>query len=151
MFSIEKFKNLHAKNSNINIELECSMDQFFANVDEFWYRQLLTNLISNSINYSDNDSSTITIKLALEQADKCNKCIVSVKDQGIGIPESELKTIFEPFTRGSKKNNYSKGTGLGLTICKEIVETHGGTILALNNSDVGTTIKFDIPANKSLD
>lgn len=148
--AIDKYKNLHVEKNHIVIKLECEMNQFFADVDEFWYRQLLVNLLSNSANYSD--SGTITIRLSLGQVDDRRNCVISVKDQGIGIPESELETIFEPFIRSSKQQRSGvEGIGLGLTICREIVEKHGGAISASNNPDVGTTIEFYIPASEGLD
>lgn len=70
---------------------------------------------------------------------------VSVKDQGIGIPESELENIFDKFIQSSRTNTGAGGSGLGLTICDKIVKAHRGKIWAENNTDKGANFTFVIP------
>ena len=110
------------------------------------YRQLLTNLLSNSINYSD--QGTILVKFTATKVNDVDSYIVSVSDEGVGIPDEELRNIFIPYNRGSVKNSYNEGTGLGLAICQEIVEGHGGTISASNNQEIGSIVEFIIPIKK---
>lgn len=141
--AIKTCKNLHINRNDLEITLESTVAQCWTIADPFWYGQLLTNLLSNSINYSKN--GVITVKLKPEKINGIDHCTVSVQDEGIGIPETELTSIFTPFNRGSRKDMYAEGIGLGLTICREIVEAHGGTITALNNQTIGSTIKFSIP------
>jgi signal transduction histidine kinase len=67
-----------------------------------------------------------------------------VRDNGIGIPETELVSIFEPFRRLHSASQY-EGTGLGLATCKKIVERHGGTIWCASREGQGTSIFFTLP------
>jgi signal transduction histidine kinase len=70
---------------------------------------------------------------------------VAVHDQGIGIPADELPTIFEPFTRGSNTSQEISGTGLGLASAQQIVEQHGGRIIAQSQEGQGSTFTIWLP------
>tara|TARA_B110000503_G_scaffold59383_1_gene94663 strand:+ start:4337 stop:5086 length:750 start_codon:yes stop_codon:yes gene_type:complete len=140
---IEVCKNLYTNKKDIEIKLEKQIDRCLSIADPFWYGQLLTNLLSNSINYSK--KGAILVKFSTGKKNGINNFIVSVKDEGIGIPDTELNNIFDPYNRRNVENLYCKGTGLGLSICKEIVEAHGGNISASNNKGIGATIEFLIP------
>jgi two-component system sensor histidine kinase KdpD len=99
------------------------------------------NLIDNALKYSPQDTP-IDIKAALIR-DKVN---IEIKDQGIGIPNSDLTHVFEKFYRAEKPQQIT-GTGLGLSICKGIIEAHGGRIAAQNNPDKGVTFIITLPLN----
>ena len=71
---------------------------------------------------------------------------LSVSDQGIGIPETDLKHLFEPFHRAANVGTIS-GTGLGLVIMKESVDRHSGTITIESQIGIGTTFNVTIPIN----
>ena len=102
--------------------------------------QVFSNLLSNAINYSD---SKTQIQIRIDE--KNNKQIVSIIDQGVGIPSQELNAVFDKFIQSSKTKNNAGGTGLGLAICKEIIKAHKGRIWAVNNPVGGTTVSFSIP------
>jgi two-component system sensor histidine kinase ChiS len=73
----------------------------------------------------------------------------SLKDQGVGIPDSELHAIFESFTQSTLTKTKAGGTGLGLAICKEIIDLHHGKIWAENNPEGGATFHFVIPCSQN--
>lgn len=99
-------------------------------------RWLLRNLLENAFKYSFPDSRPI--ELSAQHAD--GTIIVRVRDDGVGIPESQMSSIFEPFFRvDPSRSKKSGGYGLGLSICKRITEAHGGTIEAQNNPGRGTS------------
>jgi len=140
--TVEKCKNLYLTKNKITIGFEANDEKCYMMADKFWISQLLSNLISNAVNYSN--QGKITVSARLDKVDKIDSCLISVKDEGIGIAKEELGSIFDPFIRGSISREIN-GNGLGLTICREIVEAHDGKIFASNNSDIGSTIVFYIP------
>jgi PAS domain S-box-containing protein len=104
-------------------------------------RQVLTNLINNAINYTPNNGR-ITIMLREEIAVTENRVIISVQDTGIGIDTQHLPHLFQPFYQASDD---SKGAGLGLSIAREIMELHKGTIHVASKLNEGTTFSINLP------
>ena len=76
---------------------------------------------------------------------------MSVRDQGVGIPESELESIFDKFVQSSKTKTGAGGTGLGLAITREIVTLHGGSIRAGNHSEGGAVFSVLVPRRAAPD
>jgi two-component system, OmpR family, sensor histidine kinase KdpD len=114
-------------------------------MDSVLIEQVLVNLIDNAAKYSPLDSH---IEVGVDQtADQLN---VWVADQGRGIPEGDLEHIFEKFFRVQRPDGVS-GSGLGLSICKGIVEIHGGTIRAQNRPTGGTQITFSLPSAETAE
>lgn len=103
--------------------------------------QVLGNLIDNAIKYSpDGGRITITAVASGEEV------VVAVRDEGIGIPQELLATVFDRFQRGNHPRVRTiRGTGLGLPICRGIVEAHGGRIWAERAPDRGTIVRFTLP------
>jgi signal transduction histidine kinase len=107
-------------------------------------RQVLNNLLSNALKYSPNETH---VRFELDQTE--TRLALKVSDEGIGIPPDDLNRLFEPFHRAANVGEIS-GTGLGLSITKQVVELHGGSILAESEVGKGTTITIVIPV-KTLD
>ena len=106
--------------------------------------QVLYNLLDNAIKFSKNNS-----KITIETTCKNDRLIISLKDQGIGIPVESLTNIWNrfyktDFSRGKDK----KGTGLGLSIVKEIIQAHGETINVISTEDVGSEFIFTLKLAK---
>ena len=104
-------------------------------------KRVLDNLISNSIKYNNNANVLINFRVI-----KINelKVQIEVSDNGIGVEKSELERIFENFYRiDESRSTKVEGNGLGLAICKNIIEAHNGTISA--KSDNGLTIVITLP------
>ena len=104
-------------------------------------RQVMTNLLSNAIKFSPKNS-VITVNIA--QVDN-QYHLFSLQDEGTGIPEDELDSIFNAFIQSSRTDTGAGGTGLGLVISKEIIEAHNGKIWAENNEDKGAIFSFTLP------
>ncbi|HET8754255.1 MAG TPA: ATP-binding protein, partial [Salinimicrobium sp.] len=86
------------------------------------------------------------IKIGLHYLKKEKSIEISIKDNGIGIPEKHLDQLFEGVSKIKRKGlNGEKSTGLGLYICKQIVSIHKGRITAENNKDVGSNFKIILP------
>jgi signal transduction histidine kinase len=108
-------------------------------LDKKLMRQVISNLLSNAIKYSPADKP---LSITLEYVD--HTLVLTVKDEGIGIPEADLKHLFEAFHRAANVGTIA-GTGLGLTITKEAVELHGGTITVDSRVGHGTAFIVRIP------
>lgn len=102
--------------------------------------QLLQNLISNGIKYCEAENPSIHVHASSQGG---GSWLFTVKDNGIGIPEQDYKTVFEPFKRLHDTDKY-EGTGLGLATCKKIVERHGGRIWCQSKEGQGTIFYFTL-------
>jgi len=112
-------------------------------IGEFHFSQVLGNLVDNAIKYSG-ENSAVTVNAHSEK--NSGFVILSVKDEGIGIPEAELSRIFERFYRVDKaRSRASGGTGLGLSIVKFLVEAYGGTVSVESKVGAGSTFYFSLP------
>ncbi len=106
--------------------------------DESMMTQLLQNLIANGIKYNHSDVVVINIATSV----KGDATIITISDNGVGIPEDSLAKIFDVFTR---LESGVQGTGLGLSISKRIVEKHNGSITVASEMGLGTTFTIVIP------
>jgi signal transduction histidine kinase len=114
----------------------------YAFYDDDRIKQVLTNLIKNSLKATSPKTGTVEVLLEEKQ----NEVVVSVKDNGRGIPPSAKDKIFKKFYQVDTTSTREKGgSGLGLSICKGIVEAHGGTIWMQSNVPQGTIFSFAIP------
>src|SRR5699024_3643272 len=111
--------------------------------DEAMVRQLLNNLIGNAIKYV---RPGVAPEISVHARLLGNRVEVTVADRGIGIPAEARDEVFEAFHRAHEDDRYD-GHGIGLAVCKEIVERHGGRIAALAPADgVGTRMVFTLPS-----
>lgn len=114
-------------------------------IDPVRILQVLRNLLSNAIKFSP-DGSQITLRTEDVDISAERWLKISLIDQGVGIPDAELVSVFDKFVQSSKTNSGAGGTGLGLAISQQIVESHGGTIKALSNqTGSGVTLEILLP------
>jgi PAS domain S-box-containing protein len=107
--------------------------------------QILNNLVSNAIKFTESGEVRIRIRLAGRKAEKVT-IQFEVRDTGIGIPEKILPTIFDSFTQASSDTTRKfGGTGLGLTIVKRLIELQSGDIQVKSKHGSGTTFQFELP------
>lgn len=134
-----------AKDQNVTFKRKLPNHAIFVEIDEDKMTQVLYNIISNALKYSPQGGQvTFSIK------EKEDKIIVSVSDQGMGIPKENIGKIFDRFYRVDKaRTRKLGGTGLGLAIAKEMVNAHGGTIWATSEEGKGTKISFSLPYERS--
>jgi two-component system, OmpR family, sensor histidine kinase VicK len=129
-------------NKKIKIDLQCNEKSLNVIGDKIRLNQVFLNLINNSIKYTDEGDILLSIKR--DSNNDNTIALVQIKDKGLGIQENVKQKLFSKFTKGTKV-----GTGLGLFICKNIVESHGGKIWAENNTDKGATFSFTIPTSRT--
>jgi len=126
----------------IEISMEEKLPQVHA--DERWLKQIFLNLLGNTIKFTPPGG-----KLGIEVRRENNWCQVSVIDNGIGIKKEDQKMIFEPFWQlDSPTAKEKRGTGLGLTVAKQIVEKHGGRIWVESEHGKGSRFTFILPLAK---
>jgi signal transduction histidine kinase len=122
----------------LELRVELSLDCQYLDVDRTQIERVITNLVSNAIRHTKHGQ----IKISAEQRDK--HIGVSVSDTGSGIPKDYLPHIFDKFVQ--VPDAPTGGAGLGLTISKSIVESHGGQISVQSQVGRGTTFTFTLPA-----
>lgn len=132
------------KSENITFVRKIPKEAIFIEIDKDKITQVLDNIISNAIKYSPQGG-----KITFRVRELADEIIVSVSDEGVGIPKADLAKVFERFYRVDKaRSRKLGGTGLGLAIAKELVIAHGGTIWAESKEHKGTTIFFTLPLER---
>ncbi len=109
----------------------------FVNGDRDRLKQVFINIIDNAVKYGGSGGKIDVASFVLDQ-----NIHISIRDYGVGIPEDELPHVKERFFKGSSKQ---KGTGIGLTVCDEIVKMHGGSLDLHSTSGKGTTVIITLP------
>jgi signal transduction histidine kinase len=148
--AVNELKSL-SQEKNLEIKIKSDKDLKKVKFDYDMIVQVLVNILSNSIKFSPEDTK-ISIKIE-NYTDKIlegnlldiETVKVSISDKGVGIPDEDLKNVFNQFVQSSKTKTGAGGTGLGLAISKQIIELHFGRIWAENNKNHGVTISFIIP------
>jgi len=118
-------------------------------------QKVLGNLLSNAIKFTpDRGIITIIASTYTDRSDNKERLYVAVKDTGKGVPDEDLKKIFERFYQSKQHQVYSgygqSGTGIGLYLCKRIIQLHNGKIEARNQSTGGCTFRFIIPIERHI-
>jgi signal transduction histidine kinase len=121
---------------NVVIQVEDREELPLVDVDPVRIREVLMNLISNALRHSRSDGI-----VAIRTEARREAIVVSVRDAGAGIPPEVLPRIFDRFYKGAT----SHGSGLGLTIARNLVVAHGGEISAESSVGEGTTVTFTLP------
>ena len=124
---------------NYNIQVEIPEEIILIKVDAILIRQVIVNLLNNAINYSP-EKTEITISLYRKE----NQVIFEVKDNGPGILQNDLVGLFDRFHKTSVNLLNQRGMGLGLSLCKTIIQAHGGDITLRNYEPHGTLVTFYI-------
>jgi len=127
---------LYAANAKIKITFTTSVEKVFVQADKDQMLRVLNNLVNNAVQaLADKEDGQISMALTVEET----KVVISVADNGVGIDEALKPKIFQP-----NFSTKSYGTGLGLAMCKRIIEQHGGTIWFESVAAVGTTFYFTL-------
>jgi signal transduction histidine kinase/ligand-binding sensor domain-containing protein/DNA-binding response OmpR family regulator len=134
--------------------------QYRINPPEFLFdrdnmQKVISNLLSNAIKFTpDQGMITVIASTYTDKSDHMEKLYLAVKDTGKGIPDEDLEKIFERFYQSKQNQSYSgsgqSGTGIGLYLCKRIIQLHNGKIEALNQNSGGSNFRFIIPIERRL-
>lgn len=135
------------KKQDVTFHRKLPDQAIFVEMDEDKLTQVLDNIISNALKYSP-EGGQITFKVEEQES----KILISVSDEGVGIPKDNINKIFDRFYRVDKaRTRKLGGTGLGLAIAKEMVQAHGGDIWANSIEGKGTTIYFTLPYDREYE
>jgi signal transduction histidine kinase len=136
-------KKIIFNKKNIQIKNKLSSDHHIK-VDKQEFGVLITNLIDNSFKYNKENG-----KIILESNEKNNNIILSIKDTGIGLDKNQIKYIFDEFYKADESRHDIESSGLGLAICKRIVEKHNGKIWVESPGlEKGSTFYVSLPKEK---
>ena len=137
---------LKDKPVEIMVDVEDDLPSVYA--DKLRLHQVILNLVSNAIKFTK--AGTIKVQANLFE-DEQTMMRISITDSGIGIPEDKFETIFSRFTQADMKTTREYGgTGLGLPICKQLIEMHGGKIGVNSTIGVGSEFYFTVPVSESI-
>ncbi|MGL4847867.1 MAG: sensor histidine kinase [Clostridium sp.] len=132
----------YAEKKDISITFDTDFEEIYTLVDRDKMERVSLNLISNSLKFTP-AGGTISIFISL--FDKSTICI-QFSDTGLGISEDDQKTIFDRFVQSSTHSlNKSEGSGIGLSLCKSIIEQHGGSIEVQSSLNIGSTFTIYLP------
>jgi signal transduction histidine kinase len=141
--SVLDLLNPQLKEKAINVELNLPQGLSYASADKTQIPRVFINLIGNAIKFVPRDSGSIKIS-AFESAGDLLQ--INIADNGIGMSETDAKRIFEEFYRVDNPINQKvKGTGLGLTLVKNIIQAHGGRIWVISKLNHGSIFSFTLP------
>jgi signal transduction histidine kinase len=129
-----------ALETNIQIRIDVPGDMPLMEADRDKIKQVLLNLLSNSIKYNRQNGSVIVTGSFTE-----TELSIVIQDTGVGIPEESIPHLFEKFYRVREHEGKAQGTGLGLSICKQIIQGHNGRIEVKSKMGVGTSFTVYIP------
>jgi two-component system sensor histidine kinase VicK len=143
---LDRFEMMKDQNDDISKKTYDIVRKFtkrvlWVEIDTDKMMQVIDNIINNALKYSPDGG-----KLRVRLIDTHKNVLLSISDQGLGIPRADLKKVFERFYRVDKARDKKQGgTGLGLSISKEIVRAHGGHIWAESTEGVGSTFYISLP------
>ncbi|ALS75587.1 PAS domain-containing sensor histidine kinase [Planococcus rifietoensis] len=130
-----------SKSQNVSFERKVPKSQYFVEIDTDKLTQVIDNIISNALKYSPEGG-----KVRFSVREKEGELLVSISDEGMGIPKENVERIFDRFYRVDRARSRAMGgTGLGLAISKEMINAHGGRIWAQSRYGKGTSIYFTLP------
>lgn len=126
------------KKINFEMELPKSLPEIYLDTDRI--SQVLNNLLKNSLRHTEEGG-----RVLVRAKERKDDVIIEVNDNGEGIPEDKIDHVFDRFYRGDSSRSSEGGSGLGLSIAKELIQSHGGEIWIDSEPGEGTTVSFSLP------
>jgi len=142
---VNSFESMATMN-DIRLSFESDWTTHFLYVDSEKLEEVILNLVSNAIKYSPKNRAVV-VRLNKWEEDETQQLCIAVQDSGRGIPQHEIERVFDRFYQASNSENVV-GTGIGLSLVKELVELHKGTVEVESEQGKGTTFKVFLPYGK---
>ena len=133
------------KKKNMHFSIVCSPEPFYAYFDPDKIDKILYNLLSNASKYND-PGNTVWVNLMYDEVSR--QAVITVEDNGKGMSNEATKTLFRRFYEGDYRKYNTIGTGIGLSLTKDLAELHGGIITVESELNKGTKFKVVIPVNR---
>jgi len=140
LVEVVEFSSPIASSRRQSLSLEATDSRLLVKADKGRVRQVLLNLLNNALKFTPEEG-----KIVLKATKKGPQLIIEVHDSGPGISEEEQHEVFEPYYRARKNGAHLSGLGLGLALCKMLVELHGGRISVKSDLGKGSTFSFTLP------
>ncbi|GHO71546.1 hypothetical protein KSC_104380 [Ktedonobacter sp. SOSP1-52] len=141
-------EQIQATTDRHQLTFHTSLAQLWVMIDSCRIEQVLSNLLSNAIKYSPEGGP---IEITLKEHAETHEARFRIRDQGMGIPRVQQAHLFGRFVRGENVRVAGiRGTGLGLYLCRELIERHGGQISFESEEGVGSTFFFSLPCTKAV-
>jgi PAS domain S-box-containing protein len=137
---VTEYSSPVASSRSQSLMLELPDSPLMVKADDSRLRQVLLNLLNNALKFTPTGS-----QITLKAAKKGTQLIVEVRDNGPGISKEEQKDLFEPYRHTKRNQEESSGLGIGLALCKMLVELHGGKISVKSSLGKGSTFGFTLP------
>ena len=145
-FILNRFDKIKSQDETKKFDIvrDYPITPIWVEIDTDKMTQVIDNIMNNAIKYSP-DGGRITVRMKTTE----DQLIISISDEGLGIPKKDLPKIFDRFYRVDKARSRAQGgTGLGLAIAKEIIKQHKGFIWAKSEYEVGSTFTIVLPYDK---
>lgn len=130
----------------LDFSINCTPESMMGWIDTDKLDKIIYNLLSNAAKYTPGDNGKVSLEVQTNK--KYDHIIITVRDNGIGIPQDKMKKLFHRFYDGAYRRQHTIGTGLGLALTRELVFLNGGTINCESTEGVGTTFTVKLPINK---
>ena len=130
-----------ARHPEIAADVEVPQELLMVPMDALLMQQVLTNLLENVADHAEN-ATEVTVCLRRKDEDWAQ---ISVADNGCGIPKEKLHTLFKGFSPATQRGDIQRNMGIGLSVCRTVVEAHGGRIWAENQRDGGAIFTVELP------
>ncbi len=142
-------EHFQATTQSHHLSLHTTLAELYAPIDACRIEQVLSNLLSNAVKYSPNGG---LIEVTLERDPEEHEARFRIRDQGIGIPREQQARLFGRFMRAENARAARiDGTGLGLYLCREMIERHGGKICFESEEGAGSTFSFSLPCATGIE
>ncbi len=135
-----------AQRRGIRLQLEYSEDALIAKVDPLHLKQVLFNLLQNALRYAGSGGN-VKLRCAVHEE---SYIAVQVSDTGVGIKPENLERIFEPYVSNQPHHSEERGIGIGLSVCKALMELNGGVIFAESVPGTGSSFSVILPKGQEL-
>lgn len=143
---VARLMNVTAHCKGIEIVLETAVDRLYVLGDPVRIRQILLNLIGNAVKFTEVGKVTVSLSTSSRKAQGLCDCLIDIQDTGVGIPVEAQSRIFDSFDQGdSSTTRKYGGTGLGLTIAKELTQLMGGQLTFESRPGEGSNFSLQLP------